>query len=310
MIRDWLPFALGTAITAGVAPLLFIQVLYMKPFYTANLLLFHRWMAIVPVLILAFTLLYLLKSPRLQTSGPVKTAFVSIVVLACFLFVALSWTENHLLSLDSAAWPKLYESHAMRYPHPLIPLRLAMWIAAAVPLFCTLMGWQAFAAVRRGVHLPAGEVRLLPWLALGGIATAMFCAWRYTAASGYAPRDLLWGHFTGMHFLLGIFGVILQSIAWISVVRMRSINKVALVAASFGAGFAMMGAMVCRERLRLGALDLEALHHRLAKLGMASGLPVFVVCLVITAAMIAWCVCLAMRSQPSDSAPASGSQAT
>ena len=45
MLRDWLPFALSGAITAGVAPLLFIQVLYKKQFYTANLLLFGRWMA-------------------------------------------------------------------------------------------------------------------------------------------------------------------------------------------------------------------------------------------------------------------------
>src|SRR5690606_13473055 len=50
-LRDWMPFLLGVAITAGVAPLLFVQILYQKNFYTANLLLFNRWMAILPVLI-------------------------------------------------------------------------------------------------------------------------------------------------------------------------------------------------------------------------------------------------------------------
>ena len=59
---DWLPFALSAAITAGVAPLLFVQILYQREFYTANLLSFHRWMAILPVLIGAFYLLYLLKA--------------------------------------------------------------------------------------------------------------------------------------------------------------------------------------------------------------------------------------------------------
>src|SRR5262245_52128362 len=44
IIQDWLPFSLGLAITAGVAPLLFLQVLYQPMFYTSNLLLFHRWM--------------------------------------------------------------------------------------------------------------------------------------------------------------------------------------------------------------------------------------------------------------------------
>ena len=65
-LRDWLPFAFSGVITAGVAPLLFVQILYPEHFYTANLLLFHRWMAVVPVLIVAFYLLYLLKSTSLS----------------------------------------------------------------------------------------------------------------------------------------------------------------------------------------------------------------------------------------------------
>ena len=63
---SWLPSALGVAITAGVAPLLFIQICYQEAFFTANLLAFHRWMAIVPVLILAFYMLYVVSSSRVR----------------------------------------------------------------------------------------------------------------------------------------------------------------------------------------------------------------------------------------------------
>ena len=42
VLRDWMPFMLSGAITAGIAPLLFLQVLYVERFYTANLLLFYR----------------------------------------------------------------------------------------------------------------------------------------------------------------------------------------------------------------------------------------------------------------------------
>ena len=56
ILRDWMPFALSGAITAGVAPLLFVQILYAKQFYTANLLLGWRWMVVIPVLVLAFYL--------------------------------------------------------------------------------------------------------------------------------------------------------------------------------------------------------------------------------------------------------------
>ena len=48
VVRDWLPAVLGLAITAGVAPLLFLQILYKHDFYTANLLLFNRFMLLLP----------------------------------------------------------------------------------------------------------------------------------------------------------------------------------------------------------------------------------------------------------------------
>ena len=37
-LKDWMPVMLSGAITAGVAPLLFLQILYREQFYTANLL--------------------------------------------------------------------------------------------------------------------------------------------------------------------------------------------------------------------------------------------------------------------------------
>ena len=40
--RDWLPFMLGAGITAGIGPLLFVQLLYQRRFYSANLLMGPR----------------------------------------------------------------------------------------------------------------------------------------------------------------------------------------------------------------------------------------------------------------------------
>ena len=61
-VRDRLPFMLGCGITAGVAPLLFVQLLHQRRFYTANLLLGPRWLAVVPALIVGFYALYLAKA--------------------------------------------------------------------------------------------------------------------------------------------------------------------------------------------------------------------------------------------------------
>ncbi len=65
IVRDWLPAILGLAITTGIAPLLFLQILYKRQFYTANLLLFNRFMLLLPALIVAYYMLYLIKSHAL-----------------------------------------------------------------------------------------------------------------------------------------------------------------------------------------------------------------------------------------------------
>jgi hypothetical protein len=79
--RDWLPFALGLGITAGVAPLLFVQLLYQPRFYTANLLLFVRWLAIVPALIVGFYALYLGKTARVHAWSRRRRAALDLVAL-------------------------------------------------------------------------------------------------------------------------------------------------------------------------------------------------------------------------------------
>src|SRR6185295_3004757 len=53
-VRDYLPFMLGCGITAGVAPLLFLQLLYQRHFYSTNLVMGPRWGAVVPALIAGF----------------------------------------------------------------------------------------------------------------------------------------------------------------------------------------------------------------------------------------------------------------
>ena len=78
---------------------MFLQILYKRQFYTANLLLFNRFMLLLPALIVAYYMLYLIKSHALAGDGPVVRGPVTIVAFACFFYTAWAWTENHVLSL-------------------------------------------------------------------------------------------------------------------------------------------------------------------------------------------------------------------
>ncbi len=55
-----LPVAVAAAVTLGVAPLLFVQVLYGRLFFTSSILMAWLWLAVVPLVILAYSGAYLL----------------------------------------------------------------------------------------------------------------------------------------------------------------------------------------------------------------------------------------------------------
>src|SRR5690606_20316590 len=88
LLREWLPFLLSAAITAGIAPLLFAQVAYQHRFYTANLLLFYRWLAILPALLIAFYMLYLLKAHAAVLQRPAFRVIAKLTIVVCVLYVA------------------------------------------------------------------------------------------------------------------------------------------------------------------------------------------------------------------------------
>ncbi|HUQ05607.1 MAG TPA: hypothetical protein VM261_24055 [Kofleriaceae bacterium] len=196
--RDWLPFALGAAITAGVAPLLLVQVLYQHRVYTATLLLSHRFMAIVPALIVGFYLLYLAKTARVAAWPRLRRGAVTGVALALFVFVAWTWVEEHTLAQASPdQWAAHYRDERVVYGDEAIAPRLLMWLGLAATSFAAGASWLARAAapadLRRlgitgtlglgvaltGVAIVAsGDARALPdgatlWLVLGALAVVV-----------------------------------------------------------------------------------------------------------------------------------------
>jgi len=292
-VRDWLPFGLGVAITAGVAPLLFVQILYKKYFYTANLLLFNRWMAIVPVLMAGFYLLYLAKAKSVDGWSARARAAVSVGAFACFLFVAFSFADNHMLAMSGqVVWVERYAQHPLFAVDGLTPLRLGVWLCGAVPVFATIAGWQ----LRGGEH----RVTAVAYPALVGIAGAVGFAALYYNSLTALQRDFTTGAFARPYTVVLVVGLVCQLVAWAWQLRLRRFAKSPLILASIGAVMAILGTVVVRESLRLGALGSEqlfALHKRAATAG---GMPLFVLFGVVNGAVIAWCFVMTRRGLRND----------
>lgn len=300
VLRDVMPIALAVTITAAVAPLLFLQILYQKQFYTANLLLFNRWMAILPVLIIAFYLLYLQKSKLWPKFSSQTRAAVSSGILASFGFVAWSWTENHLLSLrDQATWSAVFASPKWFYHDRELMPRLLVWYAGAFPILALALAWQRhFSDVSNasgptpaddseGVEVERSTTRTLAIMAITGLGAAVVSGGGYYWYLESEIRIQLVSWESAPYLAAAIVGIGVQIAGWRRSLGGEKMSRLRLLTISVGALMAVGGATALREVRRVASINLldhAGLHEAAAKIG---GLGVFLVFFAVNFSAIA-----------------------
>ncbi len=303
-LRDWMPFLLSAAITAGVAPLLFIQIVYQYQFYTANLLLWWRWVVVVPVLIIAFYLLYLIKSRMLWNWPYAVRVSVVLSTSTSFVFVGFCWTVNHLLANSEANWPEIYTTGRLPFSVVAVILRMLVWIGGSFATMSAIVGWQLqyHQSPKPDGSSVAGP-RSLAGMSICGLVTSLIAGTAYIAQSGAASRSLVFGTFSLPFVLLAISGAILQMIGWSLQWRSNRLEVFGLSIATTGALMALSGVSVIREAIRISAVDFASLYPRHVEAANVGGFGVFVVATVAVTFVIALCVRLVktgMRDAGSD----------
>jgi hypothetical protein len=332
LLNDWMPFALGGAITAGVAPLLFIQILYRDSFYTANLLLFHRWMAILPVLIVGFYLLYILKSKWIERRPAFIRGLVVTGAMMCFLFVGYSWTENHLLAnRNPGTWAEFYQTGRIFYFDQTLISRLLVWFFGAFPTMWIIVGWQlrnlqvsasqtgeAGAAQRlRDNHLdstgvaemtsspPASQgtrnlfiaIRRVGRNALLSLVMTLVAAISYIASLSSEVQAVLFSPMISPYLLVAVLGFALQFIGWRRVFVSDSLQHGHLIWITSGLALTMFSLLIQREAIRLAQIDISNLYARHAEAAQVGGLFAFLIFVILNSALIVWCIRLVAKEQ-------------
>ncbi|MFO1094284.1 MAG: hypothetical protein U0992_13410 [Planctomycetaceae bacterium] len=310
LLREWLPFVLSAAITAGIAPLLFAQVVYQQRFYTANLLLFYRWLAILPALLVAFYLLYLLKAqaPVLQRLAFRITA--KLAVCGCFLYVAWLWTTNHLLSVQNLeTWTRQYAAGTVMYHTGEALPRLGLWLASALPTLAVWLAWQLWFNSDSGpdmvadVHRDAAraDVRHVASVALGGLALMCVFAGIYVQLLPAEVRRVLTGPLAGTYLTAACCGMAVQFFVWIALCRRPELDRTKLATLTAGLATTLIGLGVLRETIRLARLEIADLFPAHQAAAAVSGRWLFVAVLIVNSSLIVWCLRIARRAGRADS---------
>ncbi len=294
LLRDWLPFALSAAITAGVAPLLFVQIVYPRHFYTANLLLGWRWMMVVPVLIAAFYLLYVIKSSAVHKWPlPARGALVAFNA-ALFLFVGFCWTANNLIAADSDRWAEIYATGSVSLSVSAVVLRTLIWLGIAFSSLAAIAGWQIDALNHNGDAPAAFEARRLAIGALGGLTVAAIAALVYVMRSPETVRNLVLGRFALPYVIVAGLGAAVQASVWVQTLR-AGLTRSLLAIATLAWVVTLLSASAVRETIRLATTDLAPLFPKHADASQMGGLSVFLIFTVLNTAIIVGCVRLVRR---------------
>lgn len=105
-VAKLLPTLFAATVTLGVAPLLFLQVLYGSFFYTSSILMAWPWFLLVVVLILAYYGTYLnsFRGPRLGRAR----GWVIVTTALLTAWVGFLYTHNTTLMLRPETWAAHY----------------------------------------------------------------------------------------------------------------------------------------------------------------------------------------------------------
>ncbi len=107
-ISKKLPVTVAFAVNFGVAPLLFLQVLYGHFMYASSVLMAVYWLSIFAILIFSYygTYVYSMNFDRIENFHTLLTGFIATTLLA----VAFIVTNNFSLMTNISAWPQYFDN--------------------------------------------------------------------------------------------------------------------------------------------------------------------------------------------------------
>ena len=293
-LTHWLgktmPTLVAAAITFGVAPLLFLQTLYGRLFFSSTVLMGWIWLAIVPLLIVAYYGTY---------ASAFRRVAVTVPVVVALLFIAISFIQSNNMTLmlrPDRFLPMYFESgrglHLNAGDPTLFPRWLHMLFGAIAVAGLGVAGFgvaksEAW-AVRYGAFWFAGATMLnvvtgMWWLgALPGPVVMRFM--------GQNPLATTW---LALGILLGFAALVLM----LMTLGRREPRRLVKHSAWLTLGAVVM-MLLARDEVRRGMLELAQFRMTVWIEPQWDVIAIFAVLLVGAVAVTVWMGSLLLRRKP------------
>ena len=214
-ISTKLPYTIAFTVNMGVAPLLFIQVLYGQFIYTSSLLMAAYWISIILIMLIAYYSAYLYDF-KFDAFGSQRMIFIAVSVIL-LLVVAFFFSNNMTLMLTPAEWPRYFANPGgtlLNLSEPTLIPRYLHFVASAMAvggLFLAIV-WKTKERKSNTSYL--GNIKQsMRWFTHATLAQFIIGSWFLMRL----PENIA-GMFMGQHpyatllFALGIIGTIISLI--------------------------------------------------------------------------------------------------
>ena len=162
-IAHILPAATAAAITLGVPPLLFVQVLYGPVFYTSSVLIAWPWLSVIALLMVAYYgYYYFLNGRDADGRRPIWAGFVASVL---FILIGFLYSNNMTLMIQPEKFMPMYRQHAgglmLNLSDPLLYPRYLHFFTGAVAV-------SALAVMIIGLTKRTSDANFSRWVVIRG----------------------------------------------------------------------------------------------------------------------------------------------
>jgi len=178
-----LPFAIAFTVNFGVAPLLFVQVLYGHFFYTSSVLMGNFWLFVIGFLISGYYMAYIYDYKYDALQGT-RVPVLGYTVFA-LLTIAFFMSNNFTMTQRPDVWTRYFESPAgllLNLADPTLFPRYLHFITAAIAVGGMSIGLYFEFKRRRGDREAARWVRYgCNWFGYATIVNFSFGFWFFSS---------------------------------------------------------------------------------------------------------------------------------
>lgn len=281
-IAEKLPYVMAFTINFGIAPLLFLQVLYGQFFYTSSLMMAGYWLSIIGLLIITYYGAYIFYH-RYDHLGPARTLLAGGIVLL-MIIVAFFFCNNISMMQLPESWLKYFSGRSgwqLNFADPALIPRLLHFIASAVAVGgLTVATYYEFRG-RKGDTMGKRWIQYgCNWFSIATVVNFPIGFWFLGAlpSSVHNVETLV-----GKLFTASLYGAIAAGV--VSVIQAQRYRVYRAASWALGAIFFMT---MARETVRISYLHP---YFSLADLPLApqySPMIVFLIFLVAVSVLIGW----------------------